>query len=320
MTLTRISRNEIPNVPLSKIDYERYKSKFPGSLKQDVSFSNQLKVHGQLRNIRDENNFTDEFFTAARIYTNKITIDVDNYSSLTDASDSVSETYTFDDEQSINSQQSRPSDNERLITNKAAEVQTAPIDNNGLQPVYKLWKNAKFVETENNALKVENYALKFELSTLKTKYIDLEKEVTNLKEKIAASNERKIFLESQGTKFKYTIKTLKDTIKGFEATIKDLRNNEINLKAQHKELLKELTLLKNKNEEAENRKKQLENKIKKIIEDRNQLINIINKLRKKGKELKNKYKKEKQEIQNKLDELEAERINKIVENSKGGCN
>ncbi|CAG8856825.1 13055_t:CDS:2, partial [Gigaspora margarita] len=111
---------------------------------------------------------------------------------------------------------------------------------------YNLWKNAKFVETENNALK----------------------EFTNLKEKNAASNERKIFLESQGTEFKYIIKTLEDTIKGFEATIKDLRNNEITLKAQHKELVKELTLLKNKNEDAENRKKQLENKINKIIEDR----------------------------------------------------
>ncbi|CAG8515917.1 5315_t:CDS:2, partial [Gigaspora margarita] len=37
-----------------------------------------------------------------------------------------------------------------------------------------------------------------------------------------------------------------------------------------------------------------------------------------GNELKNRYEKEKQEIQNKLDELEAERINKIVKNSKGG--
>ncbi|CAG8638051.1 26224_t:CDS:2, partial [Racocetra persica] len=231
----------------------------------------------------------------------KITIDVNNYLSLTNVSDSVSKTYTSDDEQSVNSQQSRP------IINKVAEVQTAPINNNnGLQPVvtkskkcsndtqsqtqavyvlpcninqkykklkkiltaiitnnttisnlietinaeifekYNLWKNVKFVKTENNALK-------FELSTLKTKYIDLKKEITNLKEKITTSNERKTFLELQGTKFKYTIKTLEDTIKSFEATI-NLKNNEINLKAQHKEFLKELTLLKNKNEKAENRK------------------------------------------------------------------
>ncbi|CAG8630562.1 15856_t:CDS:2 [Cetraspora pellucida] len=89
--------------------------------------------------------------------------------------------------------------------------------------------------------------------------------ITNLKEKLIASNERKIILESQEAKFKYTIKNLKDTIKDFEATINVLRNNEINLKAQYKKLSKELTLLKNKNEESENRKKQLENKINKKL-------------------------------------------------------
>ncbi|CAG8731557.1 43275_t:CDS:2, partial [Gigaspora margarita] len=315
---------------------------------------------------------------------NQITIDVDNYSTF---SDSVSEVYTSDEQ---------PSDEQRLITNQIAKVQTKPIQQpvatnstNSLQlktcsnkeqcqtqtitnvlpcnnnqkyknlkkiltaiillsilalfwyhqktnnaiisnlietinveifEKYNLWKNAKFFETENNALKVENYALKYELSNLKTRYTDLEKDITNLKEKYIASNERKIILESQETEFKYTIKNLKDTIKDFEATINDLKNNEINLKEQYKELLRKLTLLKNKNEESENRKKQLENKINKIIEDRDQLINTINKLRKKGNELKNKYEKEKQEIQNKLDELEAERINKIVKNSKRGYN
>ncbi|CAG8844635.1 34321_t:CDS:1, partial [Racocetra persica] len=52
-------------------------------------------------------------------------------------------------------------------------------------------------------------------------------EITNLKEKITTSNKRKSFFESQVTEFKYTIRTLEDMIKGFEATIKDLRNNEI---------------------------------------------------------------------------------------------
>ncbi|CAG8727903.1 22739_t:CDS:2, partial [Racocetra persica] len=281
MTLTHISRNEIPDVRLSKINYERYKSKFPGSLKQGVTFSNQSKIHGQLRNIREQE--------SKRIIDNvsEITIDVDN-DSLTETSDSVSETYTSDGLDCCELIDCSSSDNERLITNKIAKVQTAPINNSGLQPVtnnttisnlietinaeifkkYNLWKNVKFFETENNALKVENYVLKSELSTLKTQYIDLEKEITNLKEKNATSNERKTFLELQGTELKNTIKTLEDTIKSFEATIKDLGNNELNLKAQHKELLRELTLLKNKNEEAENRKEQLENQISKIIEDR----------------------------------------------------
>ncbi|CAG8473232.1 5917_t:CDS:2 [Racocetra fulgida] len=231
MTLTRISRNEIPDVRLSKIDYERYKSKFPGSLKQGVTFSNQSKIHGQLRNIRGENNFTNEIIDNI----SEITIDVDN-DSLTDTSDSVSETYTSDGLDCCELIDCSSSDNERLITNKIAEVQTAPINNSGLQPVATKSKKC------SNDRQIENYALKSELSTLKTQYIDLEKEITNLKEKNAASNERKTFLELQGTEFKYTIKTLEDTIKGFEATIKDLGNNELNLKAQHKELLKELTL------------------------------------------------------------------------------
>ncbi|CAG8828288.1 1632_t:CDS:2, partial [Gigaspora margarita] len=147
MTLThiRISKNEIPNVRLSKIDYERYKSKFPSSLKQGVPFSNQSKIHDQLRNIKDKNNFTDEIIDNV----SEITIDVDNYSSLADTLDSVSETYTSDDEQSINSMPSRSSDNERLIiTNKIAKVQTTPIDNNSQQLV--VTKSKKYFNDRQN--------------------------------------------------------------------------------------------------------------------------------------------------------------------------
>ncbi|CAG8755007.1 25958_t:CDS:2 [Gigaspora margarita] len=101
----------------------------------------------------------------------------------------------------------------------------------------------------NNTLQVPGMTLLEDL-----RYTDLEKDITNLKEKHIASNKRKFILESQETKFKYTIKNLKDTIKDFEATINDLRNNEINLKVQYKELSKELILLKNKNKKSENRK------------------------------------------------------------------
>ncbi|CAG8632834.1 10634_t:CDS:2, partial [Racocetra fulgida] len=243
--MSRIRRNEIPNVTLSRTDYDNYRQKFSGSLQQGVSFSNQLNLHEQLRIIKDENHFTNEFFTAAKIYTKRnynnevhcynflfwvspnnynpdhsacqITIEVDSDSSL---SDSDSEPYTTDehilqqssslndDEQLINS-----NDDEQLINNKVLKVQTQD---------YNLWKNAKLFETENNALKIENYA-------------DSKKQ--------------------------------SKTSKTQSKTLKQNSEIEIKFKAERKELVTELNLLKNKNEEAENRKKQLENKINKIIED-----------------------------------------------------
>ncbi|CAG8854670.1 32940_t:CDS:2, partial [Gigaspora margarita] len=48
--MNRIGRSEIPKVTFSKIDYENYKQKFPSSLKQGVHFSNQSKIHNELRN------------------------------------------------------------------------------------------------------------------------------------------------------------------------------------------------------------------------------------------------------------------------------
>ncbi|CAG8843371.1 30296_t:CDS:2, partial [Gigaspora margarita] len=63
---------EIPNVTLSEDDYEKYCQKLPNSLQRGVTFSNQWKVHDELRNIKNANLFTDTFFTAARCYTNKL--------------------------------------------------------------------------------------------------------------------------------------------------------------------------------------------------------------------------------------------------------
>ncbi|CAG8616560.1 5017_t:CDS:2 [Racocetra persica] len=144
--IPHIRRTEIPNITLSRIDYNNYRQKFPSSLKQSVSFSNQLNLHEQLRIIKDRNDFTNEFFTAAKIYTNnqskkiinsnynacQITIEVDSDSSLTDTSDSDSEPYTTDDELIL--QQSsllnddewliNNNDDKQLINNKVLKVQT----------------------------------------------------------------------------------------------------------------------------------------------------------------------------------------------------
>ncbi|CAG8764799.1 36472_t:CDS:2, partial [Racocetra persica] len=87
--MSRIRRNEIPNVTLSRTDYDNYRQKFLSSLQQGVSFSNQLNLHEQLRIIKDENYFTTKFFTAAKIYTK-----IDSDSSLLD---SDSELYTTDE-------------------------------------------------------------------------------------------------------------------------------------------------------------------------------------------------------------------------------
>ncbi|CAG8602196.1 26731_t:CDS:2 [Racocetra persica] len=142
--ISRIRKNEIPNVTLSRTDYDNYRQKFPSSLQQGVSFSNQLNLHEQLRIIKDENHFTNKFFTAVKIYTKsikliafchfyacQITIKVDSNSSL---SDSDSEPYTTDehilqqssslndDEQLINS-----NNDEQLINNKVLKVQTQDV-------------------------------------------------------------------------------------------------------------------------------------------------------------------------------------------------
>ncbi|CAG8606851.1 46491_t:CDS:2 [Gigaspora margarita] len=272
-------KNEIPNDHLSKQEYESYKKKFSVSLKQGITFSNQWKTYGELRRIREENNFTTTFFKAARIYANnqesKIYNSNPDSSSINCSSSSRSRRSSvnleeFDNDQDLTSSSTSRSDGQNQITidvdnyttfsDSVSETNNAIISNLietinvEIFEKYNLWKNAKFFETENNALKVENHALKYELSNLKTRYTDLEKDITNLKEKYIASSERKIILESQETEYKYTIKNLEDTIKDFEATINDLRNNELNLKKQYKELLRELTLLKNKNEESENRK------------------------------------------------------------------
>ncbi|CAG8738795.1 34726_t:CDS:2, partial [Gigaspora margarita] len=68
----RIRKEEIPNVTLSEDDYEKYCHKLPNSLKRGVTFSNQWKVHDELRNIKNANLFTNAFFTAARCYTNTL--------------------------------------------------------------------------------------------------------------------------------------------------------------------------------------------------------------------------------------------------------
>ncbi|CAG8563469.1 35339_t:CDS:2 [Racocetra persica] len=253
--------------------------KFPSSLKQDVSFSNQLNLHEQLRIIKDKNDFTNEFFTAVKIYTNnqskkiinsdhnacQITIEVDSDSSLTDTSDSDSE----------------PTTDDELILQQSIQTESKNIQeqatNNCLQPAAINSSQSKFsndqqsqlqniyVCPQNNALKIENYVVKSELSNLKAKYTVLEKESIHLKEKY----------ESQEIGFRKTIKDLEITIKDLEA---ELRNNEIKFKAERKDLVTELNLLKNKNKEAETRQKQLENKIDEIIEDRDQLIHTINDL------------------------------------------
>ncbi|CAG8651970.1 19829_t:CDS:2 [Racocetra persica] len=331
--MSRIRRNEISNVTLSRINYDNYRQKFPSFLKQGVSFSNQLNLHEQLRTIKDENHFTNEFFMATKIYTNnqskkinsdhnacQITIDVDDYSSLTDTSDSGSEHYATDDEQSNILQQSSSLNNEQLINNEVLKVQTESNNiqekatnnclqpkatNNCLQPAAINFSQSKFsndrqsqsqnvyVCSQNNALKIENYVVKSELSNLKAKYTVLEKENTHLKEKY----------KSQEIGFRKIIKDLENTIKSLEA---ELRNNKIKFKAERKELVTELNLLKNKIKEAETRQKQLENKINKIIEDQ--------------KELRKKSEKEKQELQNQVYDLQEEKIKEIVDKSKGGCN
>lgn len=66
----RIRKDEIPSVKLSKDDYEKYCKKLPNSLKQGITFSNQWKIHDELRDIRKANLFTNEFYAAARCYTN----------------------------------------------------------------------------------------------------------------------------------------------------------------------------------------------------------------------------------------------------------
>ncbi|CAG8845482.1 31926_t:CDS:2, partial [Gigaspora margarita] len=70
--MVRIRKDEIPSVTLLEVDYENYREKFPSHLKRGVSFSNQVKIHDTLRAIKESNQFTDEFFTAARCYTNEL--------------------------------------------------------------------------------------------------------------------------------------------------------------------------------------------------------------------------------------------------------
>ncbi|KAF0457498.1 hypothetical protein F8M41_001176 [Gigaspora margarita] len=66
----RIQKYEIPSVTLLEVNYENYRKKFPSDLKRSLSFSNQVKLHDTLRAIKESNKFTEEFFTAARCYTN----------------------------------------------------------------------------------------------------------------------------------------------------------------------------------------------------------------------------------------------------------
>ncbi|CAG8464352.1 500_t:CDS:2, partial [Racocetra fulgida] len=178
--MSRIRRNEIPNITLSRIDYDNYRQKFPSSLKQGVSFSNQLNLHEQLRIIKDENDFTNEFFTAAKIYTNnqskkiinsdhntcQITIKVDSDSSLADTSDSDSEPYTTDDElilqqsSSLNDDERliNNNDDEQLINNKVLKVQTESKNiqeqatNNCLQPAAINSSQSKFSNDRQSQL------------------------------------------------------------------------------------------------------------------------------------------------------------------------
>ncbi|CAG8852098.1 35924_t:CDS:2, partial [Gigaspora margarita] len=68
----RIRKEEIPSVTLLEVDYKNYCINFPSDLKRGVSFSNQVKIHDTLRAIKESNQFTEEFFTAARYYTNEL--------------------------------------------------------------------------------------------------------------------------------------------------------------------------------------------------------------------------------------------------------
>ncbi|CAG8644345.1 17451_t:CDS:2, partial [Dentiscutata erythropus] len=185
----RIRKNEIPKVSLSKIDYENYKNKFPSLLKA----------------IKDENNFTNYFFTAAHIYANKleskkiidnvnpnpnkntqITIDVDKFS-LND-SDSVSESSTSDNEH--DKRQLRY--DQQLIANKIA-VQTKS-NNSCLQPTNtnNVWQHN--INTINNVWKsvhktyvnvLHKTLLEKELKSTNKKLVVTEKELESTNEKLA---------------------------------------------------------------------------------------------------------------------------------------
>ncbi|CAG8735777.1 8627_t:CDS:2 [Gigaspora margarita] len=68
--MVHILKQEIPSITLLEDDYEKYCKKFPRELKRGITFSNQVKLHDKLRVIKESNQFTEEFFTATRCYTN----------------------------------------------------------------------------------------------------------------------------------------------------------------------------------------------------------------------------------------------------------
>ncbi|CAG8599317.1 15491_t:CDS:2, partial [Dentiscutata heterogama] len=266
----RIRKNEIPSVTLSEVDYENYCKKFPSDLKRSLSFSNQVKLHDTLRAIKESNKFTEEFFTAARCYTNELELKIakkaeSNQSLIEELTNSIlSSEECISNSNSIANNISKDKNPKEYLSNQTADHQQQSqsiSSSNSLilcdnePPIIVLaniW-NTNNLEAENTDLKIKNAAL--------------ESENTNLKIENAA-------LELALVNHKLSHKELESQIQESKNRIQVLETEKVNLKLSHKELEAQIQEAKNKIQDLEIQIQESKNKVQDLEAKRSELQKI----------------------------------------------
>ncbi|RIB15884.1 hypothetical protein C2G38_2143356 [Gigaspora rosea] len=175
----RIRKDEIPSVTLSEVDYENYRKKFPSDLKRGLSFSNQVKLHDTLRAIKESNKFTEEFFTAARCYTNciKVPANIWNANNLEAENTDLKIKNAALESENTNLKIENAALESALVDHKLSHKELE-------SQIQKSKNRIQVLETEKVNLKLSHKELEAQIQEAKNKIQDLEIKIQESKNKV----------------------------------------------------------------------------------------------------------------------------------------